>query len=133
MPKSLSVESTWEGGYACTVRARQFTIRVDEPEIAKGGDTGPQPTEVFLASLASCMTLAIHHVAGKRDLVLPDLVVKATGEYQGPKFARLIVEVTSSLDPATMQELVARAKGICYVSNTIRTVTDVEVVVANPD
>ena len=129
MPKSLSVESTWEGGYACTVQARQFTIRVDEPEIAGGGDTGPQPTEVFLASLASCMTLAIHHVAGKRDLKLPDLTVKATGEYQGPKFSRLLVEVSSSLDPSTLSELVGRAKGICYVSNTVRTVSDIDVVV----
>ena len=66
--KALSVESTWEGGYRCTVATRQFRIRIDEPEKAGGGDTGPQPSEVFLASLAGCFTLAIYHVAAKRSI-----------------------------------------------------------------
>jgi putative redox protein len=51
--KTLSVEATWEGGYRCTVAARQHRMVVDEPAGAGGGDSGPQPSEVLLASLAS--------------------------------------------------------------------------------
>ena len=76
--KHLTVESTWEGGYRCTVATRQFRIKIDEPESAGGGDTGPQPSEVFLASLAGCFTLALYHVAKKRDIELPDLTVSAS-------------------------------------------------------
>ena len=125
--KRLSVESTWEGGYRCTVASRQFRIRIDEPESAGGGDTGPQPSEVFLASLAGCFTLALYHVAAKRSIELPDIHVKATGTYEGPGFARLAIEVTSGAARDVMESLIEPAKRVCYVSNTLRNVSEVEV------
>ena len=127
--KTLSVESTWEGGYRCTVAARQFRIRIDEPEKAGGQDTGPQPSEVFLASLAGCFTLALYHEAKKRSIELPDITVTASGTYQGPGFARLAVTVKSTADPAVLESLIEPAKRVCYVSNTIRNVSDVEVTI----
>jgi organic hydroperoxide reductase OsmC/OhrA len=131
-PKTLSVEATWEGDYRCTVAARQFAIPVDEPAAAGGGDTGPQPSELLLASLASCFTLALHHVARKRGIEFPDLSVRATGTYEGPRFVRLVVEVSTSMPRDVLDPLVERAKAVCYVSNTIRAVSDVEVEVAQP-
>lgn len=128
--KTLSVEATWEGGYRCTVASRQFLIRIDEPVKAGGEDTGPQPSEVFLASLAGCFTLALYHVAKKRDIELPDIRVTATGTYEGPGFARLAVEVASSADPQILESLIEPAKRVCYVSNTLRNVSDVEVFLA---
>lgn len=128
--KTLSVEATWDGGYRCTVSTRQFRIRIDEPEKAGGEDTGPQPSEVFLASLAGCFTLALYHVAKKRDIELPDITVTATGRYEGPGFAHLAVVVQSGADPQILEALIEPAKRVCYVSNTLRNVTDVEVTVA---
>ena len=128
--KTLTVEATWEGGYRCTVASRQFLIRIDEPESAGGGDTGPQPSEVFLASLAGCFTLALYHVARKRDIELPDISVRATGTYEGPGFARLAVEVESGAARDVLESLIEPAKRVCYVSNTLRNVTEVEVFLA---
>jgi len=125
--KTLSVEASWEGGYRCTVASRQFRIRIDEPEDAGGGDTGPQPSEVFLASLAGCFTLALYHVAKKRDIELPDITVTATGVYEGPGFARLALEVTSGAGREVIEPLLEPAKRVCYVSNTLRNVSEVEV------
>jgi putative redox protein len=125
--KNLTVESTWEGGYRCTVAARQFRVRIDEPESAGGGDTGPQPSEVFLASLAGCFTLALYHVAAKRSIELPDLSVRATGTYEGLGFARLGVEVKSGAPREVMESLIEPAKRVCYVSNTLRNVSEVDV------
>ena len=127
--KTLSVESTWEGGYRCTVASRQFRIHIDEPESAGGGDTGPQPSEVLLASLAGCFTLALYHVAAKRGIDLPDLVVTATGTYQGPGFASLRVAVRSGTPRDIMEGLIEPAKRVCYVSNTIRNISEVDVTV----
>ncbi|HLF40371.1 MAG TPA: OsmC family protein [Acidimicrobiia bacterium] len=129
-PKTLSVEATWSGGYSCQVAARHHVITVDEPVSAGGDDTGPQPSEFFLASLASCYTLALYHVAHKRDIDLGELSVRAEGEYEGPKFRRVVLEVTSSLDRDVLDPLIPRASAVCYVSNTLRAVSDVEVVVA---
>jgi putative redox protein len=128
--KTLSVEAAWQGGYRCLVSARGHELQVDEPLGAGGEDTGLQPSEVFLAALASCFTLALYHVARKRDITLADLCVTATGEYEGPKFARLCLEVTTTAPREVVEPLIERAKGVCYVSNTLRAVSDVDVVLA---
>ena len=129
-PATLSVDATWGGGYRCQVTARDHTLTIDEPTSAGGDDMGPQPSEVFLASLASCYTLALYHVAKKRDIELGELSVRATGHYDGPKFTRLTLEVTSTLARDVLDPLLSRASAVCYVSNTLRAVSDVEVVVA---
>ena len=128
-PKTRAVEATWEGGYQCRVQAGAFEIRVDEPASAGGEDTGPQPTELFLGSIASCFALAVAHVARKRGIELEDLSVKAIGTYDGPKFSHIRVEVTSSHEREELEKLVERGSAVCYVSNTIRTLSDTEVVV----
>lgn len=124
---TLSVEATWDGGYRCTVASRQFRIRIDEPVKAGGEDTGPQPSEVLLASLAGCFTLALYHVAKKRDIELPDITVTATGTYEGLGFGRLAVTVSSTAEAAVLEGLIEPAKRVCYVSNTLRNTSDVEV------
>lgn len=132
MANSLSVEATWEGNYRCRVKMGGSEMIIDEPESAGGGGAGPQPTEVFLASLASCFTLAMYHVARKRALTLPDLAVRAIGEYDGPRFVRLAVEVTCTLPTEQLEPLLARAAAVCYVSNTLQAVTEVDVTLAPP-
>jgi putative redox protein len=127
----LSVAATWEGGYRARMDVRGHELVADEPLGAGGKDTGPQPSELFLAALASCFTLAVYHVARKRDIELDGLSVRATGEYHGPKFARLVLEVSSATPRDVLDMLVERAKAVCYVSNTLRAVSDVEVVVAS--
>jgi len=131
----IGVEATarWEGAYRCRVSVRQFELRVDEPPAHSGGtDSGPQPTELLLASVASCFALAVAHVAGKRRIVLPDLAVTATGEYDGLRFGAIRIEVRSSHPPTELAFLVERAKPFCYVSNTLLGQPVLEYVVAGP-
>ena len=130
-PKTLSVAATWEGGYRARMDVRGHELIADEPTSAGGEDTGPQPSEFLLASLASCFTLAIYHVAHKRDIELDSLSVTATGTYEGPKFARIVLEVSSSAPRDVLDPLIERAKAVCYVSNTFRAVSDIEVVIAD--
>jgi putative redox protein len=112
------------------VQARHHVIVVDEPVHAGGADAGPQPTEFYLASVASCYALAVHHVARKRGVELPDLRVRAVGEYRGPGFASVRVEVTSSHPRAELEALLERASSVCYVSNTMRAVDHIDVELA---
>lgn len=110
-------------------QARSFQIRADEPPQFHGDDTGPTPTELLLASLASCLGMAVVHAGRKRGVELPDLAVKVTGTYQGPRFERIRVEVASGLPPEELEEILERAVRSCYVSNTLRTPPDMEFVV----
>lgn len=113
------ITSYWEGGYRCRMPVRDFEIISDEPLDEGGTDTGPAPTDLFLASLASCFTMAVYHAARKRAIELTDLVVRTTGHYEGLRYDEIEVEVLSSHPRAELEELVERAKSWCYVSNTL--------------
>ncbi len=124
----MKVTAHWSGGYRCRVSVRQFELLADEPEeVAGGTDTGPTPTELLLASLATCFTMALAHVARKRRIELAaDLNVTAAGEHDGPSFGALRVEVRSSQPREQLEPLLERAAALCYVSNTLRGAPPVE-------
>lgn len=130
MGEDLVVVAHWDEGYRCTLPVRQFEIVVDEPLSAGGTDSGPMPTELFLASLASCFCLAVYHAARKRSIEIPDMEVKVTGRYQGLRFDHLRVEVASSLDREKLQALIEPAINYCYVSQTLKKEPEVEYIVA---
>jgi putative redox protein len=121
MASYLEVVAFLEEGYRCTVPIRQFVLTVDEPVDVGGSDRGPMPTELLLASLASCFTMAVAHVARREGLSVPNLAVKVRGEYEGLRFARVRIEANADLpDRERLRWLVERALHYCYVSNTLR-------------
>ena len=128
MAEGLEVTARWRGGYRADVDARGHTVAIDEPVDHGGGDEGFMPTELFIASLASCFCLAIGHVARKRSLDVPDLSVTVRSERAGRelRYARLVVESKASLDDDTLAMLVERARPFCWVSNTLAAGVDVE-------
>jgi hypothetical protein len=42
------------------------------------------------------------------------------GTYQGPRFARIEVSITSDTPRAALEELLPDAQRVCYVTNTLR-------------
>jgi uncharacterized OsmC-like protein len=122
----LEITASWEGGYRCRVPIRGFEVLVDEPaSVAGGTDTGPTPTELLLASLGACFTLALAHVARKRGRELPDLRVRVRGAYRGAGFDRIVVEATSS-EPELVRSVLDQAIRSSYVSNTVRGQPEIE-------
>jgi uncharacterized OsmC-like protein len=114
------VEARWLGGYRASVSTRQFTVEVDEPPSAGGTDAGPMPTEYLLISLASCFALAIAHVARRDGVVLEPFSVTAQGTYDGPCLSDVEVSVRfEGPAPAIVDELLVKARRVCYVSNTL--------------
>lgn len=128
-PHINSVVARWEGGWRCRVEAGGFDLLVDEPPRSGGTGTGPMPTEYLLAALASCYALALHWAAGKRGFDIPELTVTATGTYDGPRFSRLQLSVSSQLPAEQVKRLVQPALRACYVSNTLAAAPAVEVTV----
>jgi uncharacterized OsmC-like protein len=126
---ALEVTATWEGGYACSVDARGHRIPVDEPEYAGGEDGGMMPTEVFCASLASCFCMAIAHVARRdgepepKGLTVDVRAVRAGREL---RYGELVVTARAAIPAETLENLVTRARRVCWVSNTLATPPAVE-------
>jgi uncharacterized OsmC-like protein len=112
----------WRGGMSTEVSGRGHTIRVDEPPEFGGEDSGPMPTEVLAAALASCMCLAIVWAAGKRRVELPDLTVevrpfRAPGE---PRHGRYELRIQSSAPQEALQPCVDLGARYCWVTNTLQ-------------
>ena len=124
-----TARALWEPGpLQCVVEVGGFSILVDEPESVGGTGAGPQPTDLFLASVASCFALALAYSAGKRGITLTGVRVDAVGNYAGPSFdaVRIKVEVTGPT-PDELPDLIAAAERVCYVSNTLRAGADITV------
>jgi uncharacterized OsmC-like protein len=128
MGARLEVTAVWRGGLATDVSARGHEVRVDEPENAGGGDTGPMPTELFLASLASCFCLAVAWAARKHERDVPGLRVIVRAQRAGTelRYDRFEVDTQAAVDDATLAWLVQRARPLCWVSNTLAARVEVE-------
>ena len=121
MAAGLSVTARWRGGYATDVEARQHVLRVDEPAAQGGEDSGPMPTELFCAALASCFCLAVAHVARKRGLELPGLRVVVRAERPGTelRYERFEIEAQAEVPGEELARLIEPARRVCWVSNTL--------------
>lgn len=122
-----TVRTRWTGGMRAVTEADGFEIVVDEPESHGGTGTGPQPTDLLLASVASCVALSVAFVARKRAVDVPNLAVRVVGTYRGLEFARITASVTSSIPRDVLDGLVSEAERFCYVSNTLRHGPELEV------
>ena len=111
----------WRGGLATEVSGRGHAIRVDEPPQFGGEDTGPMPTELLVAALASCFCLAVAWAAGKRRIPLGDLAVDVQPHRAGdePRHGSYDVWVRSSTPAAELAPAVELAKRYCWVTNTL--------------
>ena len=108
----MEVEAIWKKKYRVEVKARQFQIRTDEAPEYSGDDTGMMPTELFLASLASCFCMALVFVARKKKIEVKDMHVAVEGEkdLKDFKFSKLVVKVRSSTPPRSLEEMITAAK-----------------------
>ena len=127
----LKVESLWRTGLRCDVSMGDFEIVVDEPESVGGTNLGPQPTDLFLASIASCFTLAIAYSAKKRAIELGSLKVDVTGTYDGPGFSSIFIDCNLGCSESEIEGLLLAAKRVCYVTNTIRSQVDITIEASN--
>jgi putative redox protein len=124
-----SVSARWEGGMRATVEAGGFEVGADEPESAGGDGTAPQPTELLLASIASCFTLALAYSARKREVPLKDLTVDVTGHYSHLAFDAFRITVKAA-EPRgeELERLITAARRVCYVTRTLASPPEIEIV-----
>ncbi len=129
MATERSVAARWTGGLRAVVQAGEFELVADEPESVAGGTgTGPQPTDLLLAAVASCFTLALAYSARKRDVALSDLHLEVTGTYDGPRFSAIRITVHAAAPQGDeLAKLIASAQRVCYVTRTLASSPEISV------
>jgi uncharacterized OsmC-like protein len=131
---SRTASASWAPGpLRCDVEVEGFRIPVDEPSSVGGTGASAGPTDLLLASVASCFTLALVHSAGKRGVALRDVRVDVVGDYAGRRFDAVHISVDiAGPTPEELKDLIAAAERVCYVTNTLRTAVAITVTAASP-
>jgi putative redox protein len=125
---ALEVVATWKGGYEAAVQARDHWMTIDEPVESGGADHGPMPTEALCIAVASCFCLAVAHVARRDGIRLGDLEVEVDAERAGSelRYGHMVVTVRAPEVGDAMEQLLVRARRVCWVSNILAEPPEVE-------
>ena len=122
MSNIRTVHVRWMGQYRTNINIRGVhQLDSDETPEYGGNDSGPMPTEFFLASVATCLCLAVTHIGQKKKILLNNMEVSASGEKDPAsfQFKEIHLQVQADLPATELQSLVMQAKKYCFVSNTI--------------
>jgi uncharacterized OsmC-like protein len=81
----------WHDGFGNTFQSRSHApIRVDEPTSLGGTDSGPNPAEVLLGALGTCLSIGYALNAAARGIELQHLAVDLEGDINLAVFGGLV-------------------------------------------
>jgi len=98
-------------GYAHEVEVDGHGFQVDEPARTGGTDTGPSPTQLLGASLASCIAITVEMYARHKGWDVGKLEVEVEMGYEGPVPTRFDVglKLPAELDDEQRRRLLVIA------------------------
>ncbi len=122
----------WCQGDQFEITVRGHQVVVDQPPALGGSDTGPTPTELFVASLTSCVAFYARRYLARHEIQAHGLeVVAHYAMGQRPaRVASVTLELTvPSLPEERRRGLLAQASH-CTVHNTLTDAVDVRITLA---
>ena len=121
-PLTTAVHVEHRGGDRFDIEIRGHTITVDQPIDVGGDDTAPTPTELLVASLASCVAFYARRYLARHGLDTNGLAVHAAYELadRPARVAAMHVQlmVPPGVPESRLQPLLAVASH-CTVHNTL--------------
>ena len=139
-PLNVTVIGTSESPTKLAVSVRDFSFVIDEPANFGGTDSGPNPVEYSLASLAGCLNVVIHMIAKERGVELRALQLTVKGELDpsrlmaqptenraGFQGVEVIAEIDSDSSAAELDEILRLSAFRCPVSDNMSHTTPVAV------
>lgn len=125
----MKVVARRRDGYAHEVEIEGgHTIRVDEPAAAGGTDTGPSPTRLVAAGLASCVAITMEMYAGRKgwDIGAVEVDVDVTYRDHAPISFAVTLRLPEGLSDEQRERLLAVA-GKCPVHKLVAGETEVTI------
>ena len=104
------------------IEIRGHTVVVDQPLNAGGNDSGPTPTELFVASLAGCVAHYARRYLARHQL--PDRDLRVAAEFSIVDRPARVGSITVTLHiptgvPAERQAALLAVASHCLVHNTL--------------
>ncbi len=122
------------GGDRFDITIRDHTVSVDQPVALRGEDTAPTPTELFIASLASCVAFYARRYLARHKLSSDGLAVETMYELaQKPsRVGRVDVRILLPDEtPAERRDALLAVATHCTVHNSLATPPEVTVTLAD--
>ena len=130
---TLPVHVVHRGGDRFDINVRGHLIRTDQPAGDGGDDTGPTPTELFIASLAGCVAFYARRYLDRHDLPTECLAVEADFRMGScpARVARIEVRLTIPAEvPVERREALLAVASHCTVHNSLITAPEISVAFA---
>lgn len=120
------------GKVAVEAKARNFTLRIDEPLESGGEDTGMNPVEMLLCSLGACQLVAASVFARQMKIELDDISIEVEGDMDsagmmgytgfrpGYEAIRFVFHVKTDAPPARVQALIDLVEQRCPVGDSLK-------------
>lgn len=115
-----------------TVKARKFTMIVDEPPELGGDDHGANPVEYILAGLVGCVNVMAHVIAAEMGFTIRELQIDASGtlnpdrlfgkptaDRAGYKQINLKLRLATDADEPTLHQWLGTLRSRCPVSDNL--------------
>lgn len=140
---TFSVVAHSESATKTIVKARNFSIIIDEPAELGGTDEGANPVEYVLAALSGCLNVMCHLVAQEMSIRLKGVKINLSGELNpdklfgkktddraGYKSIRVEVDPDTDADKATLEKWLQTVVARCPVSDNLANTTPVNISLA---
>ncbi len=140
MDVKFSVSAKAETETRVVVKARNFTMYVDEPPQLGGEDKGANPVEYVLAALAGCLNVVGHLVAKEMGIKLHELSIEIEGtlnpakfqgrsnqERAGYKQINVFLNVKTDADEKTLDKWLKAVEDRCPVSDNLANPTPLKI------
>jgi len=138
---NFRVRAVSESPARVAVRARNFTMIVDEPPNLGGEDKGANPVEYVLAALAGCLNVVGHLVADEMGFKIRRLEIDVYGPLNPARlygksyedragYKEIIAEmkVDTDAEEETLEKWVKSVEDRCPVSDNLGNPTPVKVI-----
>ena len=138
--KQVTVTATLGDGFVMESQIGAHSILIDQPKEAGGTDTGPNPLQYFLLSVAGCMgavgriianqkKLNVRHinVQVKGDLNTDGLLGKAVDGRVGFDSIAVSVDIDADLSAQEKQAFLEEIEARCPIADNIVNTTSVSV------
>ena len=132
----FSVTGNSESPSKLMIAVREFSFAIDEPESLGGTNTGPNPVELVLSSLAGCINVVVHMVAAERGVKIRGLRLMVEGDLDPsrllgsptenrPGFSAiaLTAEIDSDASAEEINEILRIAETRCPVKDNLNNPT----------
>ena len=137
----FSITAVSENATKTTVKARNFSMVIDEPPSLGGKDEGANPVEFVLAALAGCLNVMGNVLANEMGIKLNSYKINISGSLDpnflfgkttegraGYKEVVAELDVDSDADAETLAKWVEAVESRCPVSDNLANSTPLKVV-----